>query len=165
MRKIIFILGIITISISISFAQKVGEPAPEIAGNGFNGNKISLSDFKGKVIILDFWASWCGPCRKEIPFLVKLSDELKNKDVKILAVNEDKKAEAANKFIEKLEKQPVFPIIWDKDNEFPPKYLVDAMPTTFFIDKKGIVRFIHVGFKDSFEKDYRDEINQLLEEK
>lgn len=159
------VLTSIFLSISILIAKNVGETAPEFTGKSFSGNEIKLADFQNKVIILDFWASWCGPCRKEMPFLIELHKKYKDKDFEILAINIDEKESKAQKFLKKLETQPNFPIIWDKNSKISPMYDLETMPTTYLIDKKGNIIFIHKGFKDSYKEDFYKEIEILLNEK
>jgi thiol-disulfide isomerase/thioredoxin len=116
------------------------------------------------VVLLDFWASWCIPCRKEMPFLVEFYNANKDKKFVILAVNIDDKAENMNKFLSQLDTRVPFPIIHDAKKEIPPKYDLQAMPTTAFIDKSGNIRYRHTGFKDSYKEDFSKELETLLSE-
>ncbi|KAA3599128.1 MAG: TlpA family protein disulfide reductase [Calditrichaeota bacterium] len=148
-----------------SFAQKVGEKAPNFIGTNFEEQEIKLEDFKDKVVLIDFWASWCSPCRKEMPFLVELHEKFKDKNFEIIAINIDQKESKAKSFLKKLETKPSFPMIWDKDSKIPPKYELETMPTTYLIGKNGNIRFIHKGFKDSYKEEFLKELEVLLNEK
>ncbi len=144
--------------------EKEDLPAPDFKGKTIKGNEIKLSDFKGKVVLLDFWASWCPPCREEMPQLVKFYKTHNNPDFQLIAVNIDNNAGNMQKFLDKLFPQPEFPIIEDDAQKIPALFNIEAMPTTIFIDKKGNIRYRHDGFKDSYVNDFNTELTQLLKE-
>jgi thiol-disulfide isomerase/thioredoxin len=130
----------------------VNKPAIDFSLKGFDGNFIKLSELKGKVVVIDFWATWCGPCIASFPFLQKVYEKYKsNPDVVILALNTWENETGAEreakvkKFME--EKKFTFPVLFD-DN-FVYKYGVDGIPTKFIIDKKGMIQFKNVGFEGS----------------
>ncbi len=162
-KQVIVLASTLLIS-SILYAKEIGEKAPNFSGKSFSETEINFEDFEGKVIILDFWASWCSPCRKEMPFLIELHEKYKSKNFEIIAINIDEKESKAKKFLKKLDTQPSFPIIWDKESKIPPKYNLETMPTTYLIDPKSNIRFIHKGFKDSYKEDFHKEIEVLLNE-
>ncbi len=132
------------------------------SGTTTNGEEIKLSDFEGNVVLLDFWASWCGPCRQELPFLIELYNDYHEAGFVILAVNIDDHIEYAQEFLDALDSQTPFPVITDPEKHLPALYEIEAMPTSVFIDKKGIVRYWHDGFKASHQRRYRDELTTLL---
>lgn len=163
-KKTLILLTFLLLSSNL-LAQSIGEKAPDFSGNSFTGEEIKLSDFKNKILILDFWASWCSPCRKEMPFLIELHEKFENKDFEIIAINIDTKESKAQNFLEKLETKPNFPLLWDKSSKIPPKFKLETMPTTYLIDKKGIIRFIHKGFKESYKEEFLTELKVLFNEK
>lgn len=165
MKKIILTLFLSVIALTTCFSKERNTLAPNFKGITSKGDAIKLSDFKGKVILLDFWASWCRPCQKEFPFLIDLYNENKEKDFIILTINLDEQIVNMNKFLSKLEREVPFTIIVDKDGKIPLIYEVEAMPTTIFIDKKGVIRYRHTGFKESHKLKYKNELNNLLTEK
>jgi len=130
-----------------------------------DGKVVQLSDYKGKVVLLDIWASWCGPCRQEMPFLIETDNLYRDRGLVILAINIDKDIENVRKFISSLETNPAFPVILDKDARIPQLYQVKGMPTTVLIDRNGVIRYQHVGFKSEKKDEYLEEINTLLQEK
>lgn len=144
------------------FAQQVGEPAPAFSGTTADGDVISLSDFKGKIVVLDFWASWCTPCKEEFPFLVRLHDKLKNRNFTVLAINVDTEVEKMQKFLAQQELAADFPMIHDSEGKIPPVYAVEGMPTTVLIDQNGIIRYRHTGFKEADKNVIIREIKSLL---
>ena len=144
--------------------EKEDSPAPDFQGKTVEGKDIKLSDFKGKVVLLDFWASWCPPCREEMPQLIKFYRSHNNPDFKLIAVNIDDNAGNMQKFLDKLFPQPQFPVVEDHSQKIPPLFNIEAMPTTIFIDKKGNIRYRHDGFEDSYVTDFNSELTQLLKE-
>ncbi|MBU5486337.1 redoxin domain-containing protein [Clostridium sp. MSJ-11] len=101
------------------------------------GKEISLSEFKGKKVFLNFWASWCGPCKAEMPHMQTLYEETKDKDIVILAVNVGESKDKVKSFIEK--NKYTFPILLDMNQEVATQYGIAAFPTSFFIDEEGYV--------------------------
>ncbi|HKB86936.1 MAG TPA: TlpA disulfide reductase family protein [Ignavibacteriaceae bacterium] len=144
--------------------EKEDSPAPDFQGKTVEGKEIKLSEFKGKVVLLDFWASWCPPCLEEMPQLIKFYRSHNNSDFKLIAVNIDDKAGNMQKFLDKLFPQPQFPVVEDHSQKIPPLFNIEAMPTTIFIDKKGNIRYRHDGFEDSYVADFNSELTQLLNE-
>jgi peroxiredoxin len=144
------------------FSQDIGKPAPEFTGYSVSGDTIKLSDYKGKVIILDFWASWCKPCKEEFPFIIDLFNQYADKNFSVLTVNLDDESGKINKFLTDINKDVPFKIIFDNKSVIPPLYNVDGMPSSFVIDKKGIIRLINVGFKSNDKDKFIKEIELLL---
>lgn len=118
------------------------------------------SEYKGKVVLIDFWASWCGPCQKAMPFFNSLHNERQKNGFEVVAINVDEDKEIARQF---LESHPVdYPMFFDPDGQCPEIYQVKAMPSSYLIDKTGKVRHIHLGFRDGDEALLREQIQALL---
>lgn len=128
----------------------------------FNGEKVTLSQLQGKIVLLDFWASWCTPCREELPMLDILQKTYGKHGFEVIAVNIDNKEENALKFLEKG--RVGLRALWDKDKKVVASYDVNTMPTTFIIDKRGMIRFVHSGFKTENFQYYKRQIESLLQE-
>jgi thiol-disulfide isomerase/thioredoxin len=159
-------LGLILLLLIIFNAAGLSqEKAPDFSGKTLNGKEIKLSDYQGKVVLIDFWASWCPPCREEMPELIKFYKSHNNNDFELIAVNIDEKSSNMEQFLGKLFPEPQFPIIVDDHQQIPPLFNIEAMPTTIFIDKKGDIRFRHDGFKEDYVNDFNNELSQLLKEK
>ena len=126
------------------------------------GQAVALESLKGKVVMLNFWASWCGPCRKEMPLLEQMHKKYSKQGFALLGVNVDAESADAEKF---LKVNPVsFPVLFDKESKVSQLYNVNAMPSSVFIDRKGNVRALHRGYKDGDESEYLDQIRALLKE-
>lgn len=116
----------------------VGKPAPDFTLLDMQGQQVSLSQFRGKVVILNFWATWCPPCRQEMPSMERLYRDFKEKDMVILAVNVDENGKQAVR--EFLQKMPYsFPILLDSKNIAQNSYGVFRLPESFVIDRNGVV--------------------------
>jgi thiol-disulfide isomerase/thioredoxin len=124
---------------------------------------VSLSDHRGKVVYLDFWASWCDPCQKAIPAIEKLRGEFPAGDFQVLAVNVDKNIKKAKKF---LKKNPVgYPSVTDPRGKLPRKFGLETMPTSYLIDRQGVIRYVHRGFRNGDVEEIRTQIAKLLAQK
>lgn len=128
--------------IPIEALDLLNKPAPEFDLKTLDGGSFKLADQRGKPLVLSFWASWCGPCRQELPALSELQKQ--RSDVKIVAVNVDRDPKMAEKFLAQVKVE--LPIIWDPDSVALGQYEVLSMPTMFLLDKNLVVRFRKTGF-------------------
>lgn len=128
-----------------------------------HSRSLDPAQLKGKVGYVDFWASWCGPCAASFPFMNDLHREFKAQGLEIIAVNLDETPEDADGF---LQKHPAdFAVGLDGDGKCPPLYNVQAMPTTYLIDRKGNIRHVHLGFRDEDKAEIRRQVKALLDER
>ncbi len=161
MKTLLLLLGL---GISqLSFALSAGQPAPHFSLSASPANPaLQLKDFQGKVVYLDFWASWCPPCAKSFPLLNQLRADLGNPDFEVVAINVDEKIEDMQAF---LRQHPVdFVTAWDKAKQTPALFEILGMPTAFLVDKQGKIRHIHSGFRRQDVSALRAKIEQLLQE-
>ncbi len=142
-------------------AASVGEPAPQFTLPSLQQDQpISLAQFSGKVVYVDFWASWCAPCRTSFPLLNNLYQKYKAQGFEVVAVNLDENKINAEKFIKEF---PVtFTVLRDSEGEWADKYVVESMPTSFIVDKKGVIQKIHSGFTSDDINELEQKIVQLL---
>lgn len=131
---------------SPALAVQPGEPAPAFQGTPLTGRAgIRLEDYAGKVVYLDFWASWCAPCRLSLPWMERLHRDYHAAGLEIIAVNVDEKSADARRFLKQF---PVgFPVLADPKGEIATLYDVQDMPSSYLIDRRGVVRAVHRGFK------------------
>ena len=134
--------------------------APEFALKDADGKTVKLSDYKGKVVLLNFWATWCGPCKIEIPWFIEFQKTYKDKGFTVIGVAlDDEGWEAVKPYIS--DKQVNYPVVTG-DSVVEQKYGgIDALPTTFLIDKEGRIANTHVGLVS--RKEYESDINELLQ--
>ena len=143
-------------------ALRTGAPAPSFQLNSMAGKAVSLDSLKGQIVLVNFWASWCGPCRKEMPILEQLNRQYRGKGVTLVGVNVEPDSAAATDW---LKATPVsFPILFDVDSKVSKLYQVEGMPNTVILDRKGNVRYIHRGYRPGDENEYQDRIRQLIRE-
>jgi thiol-disulfide isomerase/thioredoxin len=137
-------------------------PAPAIALPDRSGSLIPLQSFRGRVVLLDIWASWCPPCRVAFPAYDALYREYRARGFDVLAVNVDEKRSAADDFLKGRDFQ--IRVLFDPKGTAPAGFKLRGMPTSYLIDRQGAIRFSHEGFTDKVVPQYRREIEQLLAE-
>jgi len=137
-------------------------PAPQFSLASRDGKDVSLTQYHGQVVMINFWASWCGPCRQEMPLLESIYKKYNKLGFTLLGVNVEPDPKAAEEW---LKATPVsFPILFDKDSKVSKLYDVAGMPSTVIIDRAGKVRVLHRGYKPGDENEYLDSIRTLVRE-
>jgi len=127
-----------------------------------DNKKIELSKLRGKVVYIDFWASWCGPCRQSMPKFNAIYNKLPRSSFEILAINLDESKADAQQF---LEDYPVdYPVLYDAAGSTPKQFGVKVMPTGYLLDRFGMVRHVHQGFRSGDDQLLMNEIKKLLSE-
>jgi peroxiredoxin len=138
------------------------QPAPDFALPAREGSDVRLSELKGQVVMINFWATWCGPCRQEMPLLQQLQSKYEPLGFTLLGVNVENDSAAAQAWLKGV---PVsFPILFDRKNEVAERFGVQGMPSTVFVDREGKVRYVHRGYKPGDEAKYADMIRSLVKE-
>jgi len=138
-------------------------PAPEFTLADRAGGQLSLSRLRGQVVMINFWASWCGPCRQEFPALDEMYRKYKPMGFTMVGINVESEKADAERF---LGARPVsFPIVFDPDNKVSGSYGVSAMPTTVLVDRQGRLRWQHRAYKPGDEAEYIEQIRAMLREK
>lgn len=163
MLRAFSVFALTTLVASLAWAATVSGPAPSFALQSNGGQQVALSSLKGKVVMVNFWATWCVPCRQEMPHLQALYEKYNGLGFELLAVNVEKNnAEGARKW---LQETPVtFPVLFDPENQVTKLYKVQTMPSTVIIGRDGTMRFMHNGYKPGYENDYQTEVRSLLRE-
>jgi peroxiredoxin len=145
-----------------ALAGTADAPAPAFTLAARSGQAVSLEQYKGQVVMINFWASWCGPCRQEMPLLESIYRKYNKMGFTLLGVNVEPDSQAANDW---LKQTPVsFPILYDKDSKVSKLYDVAGMPSTVIIDRSGKLRMLHRGYKPGDENEYLDSIRTLIRE-
>jgi thiol-disulfide isomerase/thioredoxin len=147
-----------------AFAATSSGPAPAFQLSGRGGKVINLSQLKGQVVMINFWATWCGPCRQEMPLLEDIYKKYKPMGFTMLAVNVEPDSQAAEAWLGKLAKPVSFPVAFDTDSKVSKLYKVAGMPSTVFVDRKGNIRVMHKGYKPGDENFYLTQIRSMLKE-
>lgn len=175
-RKSTLFISFLAILISLpaySLKIKKNQPFPEFklpylveegrtpASVGKDKSFLSNADFKGKVVIVDFWASWCGPCKQELPALNSLYKKYQGKGLVVVGFNLDDKKDDALKFVQ--EQKVDFPLVYDQQKTFASKLGISTMPSSFILDKKGQVAFVQKGFQMDDVAVIEKEIKRLLQ--
>jgi len=144
-----------------SWALKPGDQAPSFSAPALDGDgNLALSAYRGKVVYLDFCASWCGPCLTSLPLLEELRTEFPSEDFQILAVNVDDDPDKARKFLSRISVN--YPSATDPAGRIPEIFGVETMPTSFIIDRNGVVRHVQNGFHKSELGSLRSRIQELV---
>jgi peroxiredoxin len=138
--------------------------APDFTLASRGGKEINLASLKGQVVMINFWATWCGPCRQEMPLLEDIYKKYNKMGFTLLGVNVEPDAKAAEAWLAK--QAPVtFPILYDTESKVTTLYNVNSMPSTVIVDRKGNVRLLHRGYKPGDENEYLNQIRALIREK
>lgn len=147
---------------SLASSGLEGQAAPDFALKSSSGENLRLSEYRGDVVMINFWATWCGPCRQEMPLLDELYTRYERVGFNLLGVNIDDDSRRAMQMIEELGVN--FPVLFDAQKEVSKLYDVEAMPVTVLVDREGNVRYVHHGYKPGYEDKYLDQVRSLLRE-
>ncbi len=166
--KIFRTLGITLLSLTLGMATLPSHaedkiPAPDFTLKSLDGKNIKLSEQRGDVVMINFWASWCGPCLQEMPALEQLHQRYKDLGFTLLGVNVEQDLKEAKAYLNKV--NVTFPILFDVTNQVSNEYEISAMPTTYLVDRDGNLRKLYMGYQpETSEEIYQQEIKALLKE-
>jgi thiol-disulfide isomerase/thioredoxin len=141
-------------------AASVGQPAPALSLPAADGRTVSLDQLKGKVVYVDFWASWCGPCRRSFPWMAEMQRKYGPSGFEVVAVNVDRKRADAERFLDSTPAS--FTVVYDSAGAAPGAWSVKAMPSSFVVDANGNVAFVENGFRDEDAAERERRIRALL---
>jgi peroxiredoxin len=162
-RSLVALLACVGMLLPLAVAaDMVGQPAPDFALRSMKGPSVRLSEHLGEVVIINFWATWCGPCRQEMPLLDQIYGKYQLAGLTLLSVNIDETTEPAVEMAQTLEIS--YPVLFDTRKEVSRAYDVRAMPVTVLVDRAGVVRYVSEGYKPGYEKRYTDKLRELLNE-
>ncbi len=162
LRKFALVILIATATVGLAMAAPVSGPAPNFTLKSLDGKNLKLSEMRGDVVLINFWASWCAPCRQEMPLLNALYNKYQPLGFTVLGINVEENLDDARRFLKNF---PVdFPILLDGNNKVSKQYNVIAMPTTVVVDRDGNMRFLHRGYRPGDEKTYQQMVKELIRE-
>lgn len=161
-RLVVVAIALFGLSSVSASAKVINGKAPVFTLKSRGGHNLRLSDYRGQVVLINFWASWCGPCRQEMPLLENLYKRYKKLGFTIMGVNVDSDSTKANNYLKDM--TVTFPIVYDTTNAVSKSFNVNAMPTTVIVDRNGKMRFLHQGYKPGYENNYKKEVKQLIME-
>ncbi len=161
LRIILLVLSIFMGS-SLASSGLTGQTAPDFVLKSATGENLRLSEYRGDVVMINFWATWCGPCRQEMPLLDELYGRYQRVGFNLLGVNIDDDSRRAMAMVNELGIS--FPVLFDEDKKVSKLYEVEAMPLTLLLDREGTVRHVHHGYQPGYEQKYLNEIRSLLRE-
>jgi len=139
-------------------------PAPDFTLKDMDDESYSFADYRGKVVLLNFWATWCPPCRREMPSMERLHQMLDSDVFKVIAINQMESPDHVFAYTGQLAVDPTFPILFDSDSSIANAYKVKGLPTTYLIDKQGMIRYRAIGGREFDHPDVVKLIKQLIEE-
>lgn len=143
-------------------AVAVRDSAPDFTLKSLEGSNLRLEEYRGQVVLINFWASWCGPCRQEMPLLDRLHHRYEDTGFAVLGVNVEGEEAPAREIVDRT--NVTFPILIDDGQKVSEMYNLQAMPSTVVIDRDGVVRYIHLGYKPGDEAKYVEVVKQLIRE-
>jgi thiol-disulfide isomerase/thioredoxin len=154
--------SVVPAHVDASSSSLTGQPAPDFALRSLGSDNVRLSEHLGEVVVLNFWATWCGPCRQEMPLLDELYHRYRRAGMVLFSINVDEHRDEAVEMARTLKVS--YPVLFDERKEVSRAYQVGTMPVTVLIDRAGVVRYVSEGYKPGYEKRYTDKLRELLNE-
>jgi peroxiredoxin len=163
MRRILLSLSVfLSAALAAAPPTLVGKDAPDFALKGLDGRNLRMSEFRGQVVLVNFWARWAGDSRQEMPALDRINTTYNRAGLVVIGVSVDDDLQRSREFADSMHVS--YPILFDTGSDIGKDYLLDRMPVTMLVDRSGVVRYSSVGFKRGDERAYLDHIRELLRE-
>jgi peroxiredoxin len=163
MRRVLFACGLVLSAVvSAAVPTLVGKAAPDFVLKGLDGRNLRMSEFRGQVVLVNFWARWAGDTRQEMPALNRINTTYERAGLVVLGVSVDEDLGRAREFAGAMKVS--YPLLFDTGSDIGRDYLLQKMPMTILVDRSGVVRYSNVGFKRGDERAYLDHIRELLRE-
>jgi thiol-disulfide isomerase/thioredoxin len=160
-RHVLALLAAVALAAPDAHAVDAGAAAPPFALPDARGETVALALLRGQVVYVDFWASWCPPCRRSFPWMNELQQRYGSQGFTVVAINVDKKREDAQRFLAAV--PATFPVLFDPAGRAPEAYAAKAMPSSYLVDARGEVVLVELGFRDERKGAIEDRIRALLE--
>jgi peroxiredoxin len=161
-KSVLFKSLIACVMIGFFSAASAVEKAPDFQLPQIDGNTVSLSDLKGSVVYVDFWATWCPPCRESFPWMESMHQRYQDLGLQIVAISLDQKSDLIKSFLKSHNAS--FTILHDSEGGTAEAFKVKGMPSSYLVDRKGNIRMRHAGFNDDDKAELESKIKQLLTE-
>lgn len=162
-KRAILVLSLLMTAPGLAAGDNMdGQSAPDFVLKSLSGDNLRLSEYRGEVVMLNFWASWCGPCQQGMPLLDEMYERYHKVGFELLGVNIDRDPTRAADIVRAL--GVTFPVLFDERKEVTRLYRVEDMPVTMLIDRSGVVRYVNHGFEPTSEARYVEQIRTLLRE-
>jgi len=145
-----------------ALAVGLQDEAPDFTLKSLDGGNLRLEEYRGQVVLINFWASWCGPCRQEMPLLDRLHHRYEDTGFAVLGINVEGDSDSAQEIVDKT--KVTFPILIDVGQKVSELYNLEAMPRTVVVDRDGVIRYIHLGYKPGDEAKYVEVVKALIRE-
>lgn len=162
MKHFLSFIALLAANTAAHAALQANAAAPDFTLRALDGPNLHLAEQRGRVVLVNFWASWCGPCRQEMPQLNKLHDKYRAAGLVMLGINIDDDPRQAAELAARY--QIRFPVLLDTDKAVVKRYDLGAMPATVLIDRDGRVRQLHRGYREGLELTYDQQIRELIKE-
>ena len=163
MRKVLVALLAAVLAAAPAFAARTGEPAPPFVLSTAAGDTVDLARLRGRVVYVDFWASWCTPCKRSFPWMNELEARHRDRGLAIVAINVDKRREDALRFLRDVPAR--FTVVFDAEGRTPAAFDVKGMPSSYLIDREGRIAAVEEGFHDERAAAIEERIRALLDRK
>ena len=160
--RLLALATLAVISGAVGAATTAASGAPDFTLPSIDGPNLRLQEQRGQVVMINFWATWCGPCRVEMPHLARLYDKYRGSGFTVLAVNIDEDPYKAASLAKQLGMR--VPVLLDREKKVSRLYDLSTMPSTILVDREGRVRYVHRGYRDGYEETYDRQIRELLRE-
>lgn len=156
------VIGVLVTFAVHASTVKPSEEAPDFTLKTLEGSNLRLEEYRGQVLLINFWASWCGPCRQEMPILDRLHQRYEDTGFAVWGVNVEGETAPAQKIVDKT--NVTFPVLIDEGQLVSQLYELEAMPSTVVVDRDGVVRYVHRGYKPGDEAKYVEVVKKLIRE-
>jgi len=160
--RALFVLNIIGLTLYPANAVETGDQVPKFSLTSADGKEVSISDFAGKVVYLDFWASWCPPCRVSLPWMNELQNKYSSDDFVVVTINLDSDSSKAKRIID--EQRLTYPVLLDVQGKIAKLFALPAMPTSFLIGRNGKISLVHSAFRNEDKESLETSISKLIKE-
>ena len=161
-KTILMILSLIaSLTYSVGpLAVELDKEAPDFTLKSSQGSNLRLEEYRGEVVLINFWATWCGPCRQEMPILDKIQERYESTGFTVLGINVEGETKKVQQLLARSDLS--FPVLFDEQQEISKMYDVGAMPFTLLVDRDGVIRYVHDGYKPGDEQEYVNHLKSLL---